>query len=87
MLFNKLPKTFWAISFIVSMLLFASCLFQSKKVDYNTEVKPIFNKNCIVCHGGVKRQGGFSLLFKSDALAKINLGNPLSFLEIRNIAR
>ncbi|MDB5209930.1 MAG: hypothetical protein JWQ30_757, partial [Sediminibacterium sp.] len=30
---------------------------------------PIFNKKCITCHGGVKRQSGFSLLFRSDALA------------------
>jgi hypothetical protein len=38
-------------------------------VDFNTEVKPIFNKKCIVCHGGVKRQADFSLLFRSEALA------------------
>ena len=24
-------------------------------IDFNTEVKPIFNKKCISCHGGVKR--------------------------------
>lgn len=74
MLFRRLPKTFWAITILVSLVFFAACMFQSKKVDYNTEVKPIFNKNCIVCHGGVKRQGGFSLLFKNDALAKNKSG-------------
>ena len=40
----------------------------SHRVDYNTDVKPILNKKCISCHGGVKQQGGFSLLFREEAL-------------------
>jgi hypothetical protein len=51
-------------------------MLTNKKVDYNTDVKPIFNKSCITCHGGVKRQGGFSLLFRVDALAKNKSGKP-----------
>jgi mono/diheme cytochrome c family protein len=45
-----------------------------KKVDYSTQIKPILNKNCISCHGGVKKQGGFSLLFQEEALAKTASG-------------
>ncbi|MFT3932882.1 MAG: DUF1553 domain-containing protein [Chitinophagaceae bacterium] len=45
-------------------------------IDYNTQVKPIFNKNCITCHGGVRRKGGFSLLFRSEALANTESGKP-----------
>src|SRR5688500_1684051 len=45
-------------------------------VDFNTEVKPILNKKCITCHGGVKRQGGFSVLFPSEALANTESGKP-----------
>src|SRR5436309_1724658 len=41
----------------------------SNTVDFNTEVKPILNKKCITCHGGVKRENNFSLLFRSEALA------------------
>ena len=41
----------------------------SSTIDYNVDIKPIFNKKCITCHGGVKRQSGFSLLFRTDALA------------------
>src|SRR5262245_16379106 len=44
------------------------------RVDYITQVKPIFNKRCIVCHGGVRRNGDFSLLFRSDALAPVKSG-------------
>jgi hypothetical protein len=46
----------------------------SAAVDFNAEVKPIINKKCISCHGGVKREGGFSLLFRSEALAKTKSG-------------
>ncbi|RXK46856.1 PSD1 and planctomycete cytochrome C domain-containing protein [Aquirufa rosea] len=43
---------------------------EEKRIDFNTQVKPILNKNCISCHGGVKKQGGFSLLFREEALGK-----------------
>ncbi len=38
------------------------------KIDYNTEVKPILNKNCIGCHGGVKKAGDVSFLFEHEML-------------------
>ncbi len=37
------------------------------KVDFNTQIKPILNKNCIACHGGVKKTANYSLLFKDEA--------------------
>ncbi|HEX9150490.1 MAG TPA: DUF1549 domain-containing protein, partial [Flavobacterium sp.] len=46
----------------------------SKKVDYNTEVKPIFNKKCIICHGGIKAKSNFSLLFREDAMKPAKSG-------------
>ncbi|HEX9955649.1 MAG TPA: DUF1549 domain-containing protein, partial [Fibrella sp.] len=45
-------------------------------VDFNTQIKPILNKNCIVCHGGVKKASDFSLLFKQEALAPAKSGHP-----------
>jgi len=45
-------------------------------VDYSTQVKPIINNHCIVCHGGVKAKGNFSLLFRDQALAKTKSGKP-----------
>ncbi len=38
------------------------------KVDYNADVKPIINKNCIGCHGGVKQSGDVSFLFEEEML-------------------
>ncbi|MEK6781545.1 MAG: DUF1553 domain-containing protein [Bacteroidota bacterium] len=47
------------------------------KIDYSTQVKPIINKHCIACHGGVKRQADFSLLFRQDALDTTESGKPV----------
>ncbi len=58
-----------AIVFTISLV-----LLHQKPVDYISQVKPIFNKKCITCHGGVRRKGGFSVLFRSEALAKTESG-------------
>lgn len=54
-------------------LLIHSCK-QDAPIDYSTQVKPIINKKCIACHGGVKKQGGFSFLFEEEAKAKLKSG-------------
>jgi len=38
------------------------------RIDFSTQVKPILNKHCITCHGGVRRNAKFSLLFRREAL-------------------
>lgn len=43
-------------------------------VDFNRDVRPILNKNCVQCHGGVRRQGELSLLFRDDALKPAKSG-------------
>lgn len=40
----------------------------SRKVDYNADVKPILNKHCMGCHGGVKKAGDVSFLFEHEML-------------------
>ena len=45
-----------------------------KPVDFSADVKPIINKKCIICHGGVRAKSGFSLLFRDLALAKTKSG-------------
>jgi hypothetical protein len=59
-----------AVAFMLSSFL---GIFE-ERVDYNTQIKPLLNKNCIVCHGGVKKASGFSLLFKHEALAPAKSG-------------
>ncbi|ADB40071.1 DUF1553 domain-containing protein [Spirosoma linguale] len=36
------------------------------RVDYNADVKPILNKHCLSCHGGVKKAGNVSFLFEHE---------------------
>lgn len=42
--------------------------FKPQSVDFNTQIKPLINKHCISCHGGVKQAGHFSLLFRQEAV-------------------
>lgn len=65
---------------IVSLALLASIVayiyWPNEKIDYSSQVKPIFNKKCIACHGGVKQKAGFSLLFREEALGNTESGKP-----------
>lgn len=40
----------------------------AREIDYNADVKPILNKNCMGCHGGVKKAGDVSFLFEHEML-------------------
>ncbi len=40
------------------------------KIRYAEDVKPILNKHCLGCHGGVQKKGGYSLLFQEEAFAQ-----------------
>lgn len=51
-------------------------LSSEDEVDFSADIKPIINKHCISCHGGVKKNGGFSLLFEEEAFAKTESGKP-----------
>jgi hypothetical protein len=63
------------ISLTPGLIILAYYLFwPQQKIDYNTQVKPIFNNKCISCHGGVKREANFSLLFRQEALAAAESG-------------
>jgi hypothetical protein len=50
------------------------CQSSDDLVSYNQHIRPIFNKNCLACHGGVKQSGGFSLLFEKEAFAPAKSG-------------
>ena len=60
---------------ILGFILF-SCNSSSEQIDFSTQIKPILNTKCITCHGGVKKSGGFSLLFKEEAFAATESGKP-----------
>jgi mono/diheme cytochrome c family protein len=39
-----------------------------KTVDYEKDIKPIFEKRCIECHGPVKKKSGFRMDTKADMM-------------------
>ena len=65
----------WILIFTVPIIAIFTFLNTKKgKISYNEDIRPIFNKKCIVCHGGVKKNGNFSLLFPEEAYAKAKSG-------------
>ena len=56
------------------LILFGHACQDAERVDFSTQIKPILNNNCITCHGGVKKNAGFSLLFEEEAFAKTESG-------------
>lgn len=59
-------KHIWKFVFIIAMV--TAC--QSEEVSFNEHIKPLLNKKCVSCHGGVKKAGGLSLLYRDAALVK-----------------
>ena len=68
-------KLRYAVVALCIILTLHSC-GKSDKVDFSSQIKPILNNKCITCHGGVKKNGGFSLLFQKEAFADTESGKP-----------
>lgn len=66
---------YWSLVCLGLILLAVLLSRCTSSVDYNTQVKPILNEHCIACHGGVKQNGGFSLLTRDQALANTDAGS------------
>jgi hypothetical protein len=69
----------WILTGAATVVLLSSFSFLgifSHQVDFNEEVKPILNKHCMACHGGVKKAGGVSFLFEEDMYEAAKSGKP-----------
>jgi Protein of unknown function (DUF1553)/Protein of unknown function (DUF1549)/Planctomycete cytochrome C len=58
--------TFGGFGGLMTLLWFT--LLREPKVDFIAEIKPILNKKCMKCHGGVKETAGYNLLTRELAL-------------------
>ena len=38
------------------------------EVSFSRDIRPIFNQNCVPCHGGVRQKNGVSFIFREEAL-------------------
>ena len=73
---NKAYLFLLIVGAVVLVVSVWNMLQPSDTVDFSVDIKPILNKNCITCHGGVKKSGGFSLLFEDEAFANTESGTP-----------
>jgi len=48
----------------------------AQPVDFNRDIRPIFNANCMACHGGVKQAANISFSYREQALGKGKSGRP-----------
>lgn len=53
---------------IVGILAFFILSPRKSTVNFSSEIKPLINKKCIACHGGVKKSGGISFLFRDEMI-------------------
>lgn len=53
---------------VLTLGIFTRCQnSDSEAISYNHDIRPILNRHCLSCHGGVRQMGGFSLLFEEEA--------------------
>ncbi len=70
-------KTILGITLLGLIFLLSQCTTNSSnKINFNTQIKPILNKHCIHCHGGVKQNGGLSMMTREKILAPTTSGQP-----------
>ena len=53
---------------LFSLTVMVSLARAEEKISYNEKIRPIFNKSCVGCHGGVKKTAGVSFIYREEAL-------------------
>jgi hypothetical protein len=47
-----------------------------ESVDFNRDVRPIFNEHCVACHGGVKQAADLSFVYEESVSYVVEAGDP-----------
>ena len=49
---------------------------EESAVRFDEDIRPIFAKHCVACHGGVKQASGLSFIYREKVLAGGESGQP-----------
>lgn len=60
---------------VVCCLMPAQSGFGQSTVRFSDDIRPVLNRHCVACHGGVKRAGGISFLSRAGVLAPAESGS------------
>ena len=72
----RLPRII-ALLAILAPLVCAAVVRGEERIDFTRHIQPLLLQHCTKCHGGVRRQGGLSLVVLAASKATGDSGQPL----------
>lgn len=70
----KIPLTVMCAS-VLMLITTAATLMSAEKIDFATQIKPVFDKYCLECHGE-ENEEAFRIDVNNDMLLYVNEGHP-----------
>ena len=67
-------KVWINIGIILFLTTFSCTSSNNESIDFNGEIRPLLNKKCMSCHGGVRANGELSFLFEKTSLQPAKSG-------------
>ena len=62
------------IGIILFLTTFSCTSSNNESIDFNAEIRPLLNKKCMSCHGGVRANGELSFLFEKTSFQPAKSG-------------
>ncbi|MDG2129434.1 MAG: PSD1 and planctomycete cytochrome C domain-containing protein [Fuerstiella sp.] len=69
-----MSRIFVVLLFLTVLFDAGFCCASAEQADFDRDIRPILTNHCAGCHGGVKKNGGFSVISRKLLLAKADSG-------------